>query len=231
MIRNFLKSLLPQFANSTLNPWLSWVVVLWVKWDENARYELESLQYLQKVIHAQALKPASPEVWARIQDHVSITPITYPAQSRRGFWQVWAVGMALIVLSFILFWFVLPPGIVLQWTTSGNKPVTFRIYRANSGQPQNFELLDEISASTNLTSLGARVFTYRDLFLLPGQTYEYRIEMIDPNGLAYSETIMSQAFQALPGQLALLISLLFVAYGISLALPNTKNLAFSIHQK
>lgn len=220
MVRKFFYSLLPEYANQSLSPWLTWVIKLWLKHDMTAAKELEGLRYLHRAVQAQVISQPSLDVWRLIQKRTSVD-ISSPARPAPvyRFWQIWGLGMTLIVLSLALFWYVLPPGIVLQWTVSGNAPMTFRIYRANSEQPQNYELLDEISTGMSLTSLDARVFTYRDLYLLPGQRYEYRIEMVDHNGSAYSQTIMSTAFQALPGQMALFLSFLLLGYGLFLALP------------
>lgn len=225
MFRKLLHPLLPAYANRSLSPWLTWMVELWVKYDLVASNELKGLQHLRKAVQAQTVNKPSLEVWRSIQKRTSVElTSSAPLVRGSGFWQAWGLGMALIALSLMLFWYVLPPGIVLQWTVSGNNPAAFRVYRTRADQPQNYQLLDEISAGISLNSLDARVFTYRDLFLLPGQGYEYRIEMIDHNGLAYSQTIMSTAFQALPGQLALLLSFILFAYGLFLALPKFSSL-------
>ncbi|GAB4580753.1 MAG: hypothetical protein Fur0022_34950 [Anaerolineales bacterium] len=136
--------------------------------------------------------------------------------------------MALVLLSLVLLWQVFPPGITLQWTSISGEPLTFRIYRASSSSSHQFELLDEISPSVKLTSLEARVYTYSDYFLLPGQEYIYRIEAVDQNGVIASQQIISDAAHALPGQISLFVTLLILAYGLSVRVFKTKHLSFRV---
>lgn len=219
MIRSVLRSLLPAYVNETLHPFGRKLVGWWVRRDSVATEDLDQLLVVRNAINAQPVFSPSPEVWKRIQASTTTSPeLSTSASKPQVFWKAWAVGMALIVLSFLLLWYALPPGVTLQWTTHGEQPAAFRIYRATSTS-QQFELLDEMSASDRVTSLEARVYTYRDIILLPGQEYVYRVEMIDHNGLVFSQTIMSSAAQALPGQLALLFAMLLVFYGLSLVLP------------
>ncbi|HNB50666.1 MAG TPA: hypothetical protein PK530_01915 [Anaerolineales bacterium] len=219
MIRKVLRSLLPAYTNGTLHPLGRKLIFWWLTQDSIAREEYHHLVIVRNALKAQPVSSPSSDVLKRIQattgaSSVLATPISKP----QFLWKSWAAGMTLILLSFFLLWYVLPPGVVLQWTTHGEEPVAFRIYRA-ADPSQGFELLDEISTNNGVTSLDARVYTYRDIILFPGQEYVYRVEMIDHNGLTFSQTIMSNAEQALPGQLAVLFALLIVFYGISLALP------------
>ncbi len=218
MIQKTLRALLPEYTNHTLSPLKRWIVAAWLKGDTAARLELQTLHHLRAAIQAQPIVAPSADVWDRIQAGVRTpTALSTPVRARGGFWQTWAVGMAMVVLSLVLLWKVLPPSVILQWSAQGGEPATFRIYRAVSGQTEAFELLKEIAPQDNITSLNARVYTYRDFLLLPGQQYIYRVEVIDQNGFSTSQTIIGDSTGALPGQVALLLSLVIVIYGLRLA--------------
>jgi hypothetical protein len=219
MIEKILRAYLPAYANRTLPVFLRWLVTLWVNRNADARAEVEALQQLRVAMQALPLTTPSPEIWKRIQTGVRVSKaLPVPTLGRWAFWGTWATGMSLIILSLVLLWYVLPPGVVLQWTATGGEPTVFRIYRA-AGVTEPFELLEEIAAGTQVTSLDARVYSYRDIILLPGQEYVYRVEMVDQNGGTFSQMIVSSALEMLPGQLTVLISLLVVLYGASLVLP------------
>jgi hypothetical protein len=89
----------------------------------------------------------------------------------------------------------------------------FRVYRAEvdageAAETAQFELLDELPASEQ-----ARQYTFTDFRLLPGQNYVYRVEGLNEAGQpAASQTISGQGIDALPGQLAIMIVLLFTVY-------------------
>jgi len=219
MRQKYLYPLLPEYANNTLDPLRHRIVAWWLKRDTAAQAELHALTHLRAAVHAQPFVEPPPHLYLRIQGKLQ-TQTNAPLPSKGVIWRAWAGGMALILLSLVLLWNVLPPGIILQWTAQGGEPVAFRIYRAPADtKEKTFELLQEISAAS-----GTGVYTYRDFLLLPGQEYVYRVEVIDQNGLSTSQTIMSDALQALPGQLALLLSLLIAGYGIHLALQKPRML-------
>jgi len=225
MIQKIFQSLLPTYANNTLSPLKRWIVTRWLKRDTAARAELRALQHLHEALQAQPLALPSPEVLRTLQSRIHTPTARLAAvQLERGFWRTWAGGMALIFLSLALFWNVLPPGVVLQWSAEGGEPAAFRVYRAEaSDRAGDFELVREISAMPD-----AHTYTFRDFLLLPGQEYLYRIEVIDQNGLSTSQTIMSDALETLPGQLVLLLSLSIAGYGISLAWQKPKRLILQI---
>ena len=211
MIRKTLRVLLPTYVNDTLPPFSRKIVDLWLKWDAPAHAEVQALQHLRKAVQTQPVAVPSGDVWRRIHVEVRTSNgLSSPVRVGVGFWQMWVGGMSLVILSLILLWNFLPPGVVLQWSAQGGAPATFRVYRSVSGQNQDFELVKEIDAHDNITSLNARVYTYRDFLLLPGQEYVYRIEVIDENGVSASQMVMSDAMKVLPGQLTLMLSLLMV---------------------
>jgi len=198
------RSLLPEYANNTLSPVKRWIFAWWLKRNATVCAELQSLEHLREAAQSQPIHAPSAEVFRQIQAgvHVSAKLRVTTTPTEPAFWRAWIGGMTLVFLSLILLWNVLPPGVVLQWTAHGGEPIAFRVYRATtSDETEDFELVQEISAAPD-----ARVYTFRDFLLLPGREYVYRVEVIDQNGLSTSQTIMSDAMEALPGQLAALLS-------------------------
>jgi len=222
MIRKYFLSLLPEYANNALGPVMQRIISWWLITDPAAQAELQSIQHLREAVHTQSMSVPSVDAFRRIQAVVHISP---KSNSLSGFWKAWAGGMGLILLSFIILWNVLPPGIVLQWSAQGGQPETFRVYRAETTPgTRNFELVHEIAAAPE-----AQVYIFRDFLLVPGKEYVYRVEVIDQNGLASnSHTIMSNAMEALPGQLALFVSLIITGYGVGLALQKPKLLPLQL---
>jgi len=215
-MRKYFRSLLPEYANNALGPVKRGIISWWLKTDFAAQAELQSIQHLRESVHTQSLSTPNADVFRRIQAVVHTAP---KSNIRSGFWKAWVSGMALILLSVIILWNVLPPGIVLQWSAQGGQPKSFRVYRAEGGHGiGDFELVHEVSAAPD-----AHVYTFKDFLLIPGEEYVYRVEVIDQSGLASSsQTIISNATEALPGQLALFISLIITGYGVNLALQKPK---------
>jgi hypothetical protein len=213
-----LNTLLSAYINETLNPVQRKLVELWLERNEKARQTAENLKILQTAVQRQPRRTPAPAVFERIQAQIRVqAPHNSISNSRPA--QAPVQGFPLLLLSLFtlllvaaVVWQTLPPGIVLQWSVEGRTPETFRIYRAevdasteaDSGQ---FELLEELPASETAE------YTFIDFRLLPGQNYVYRVEGLTAAGqAAASQTIAGQGIDALPGQLAILLILLFTGY-------------------
>jgi hypothetical protein len=114
-------------------------------------------------------------------------------------------GAVLAVLALLLLWNVVQPGIGLQWSVNGALPTAFRVYRAPAGSDR-FEILREIPARPGITD-----YSYVDTSLRLGQTYQYRVEVV--NDREASATIAADGADVLPAQLAIVFSSLLI--GIS----------------
>lgn len=151
-------------------------------------------------------KPASP-VWrhtmARVRSLYS-TGRQVDALPR----PTWAWGGVLALAIIVLLWGSIRPGIVLRWSVD-NVPVSaFRVYRAAAGS-SDFELVHEIAAKAD-----AQQYTYVDPLPVPGQTYVYRVESVGPGSQStFSRAVVASAIEALPGQLAILLTGLIGGYG------------------
>jgi len=193
--REELSSRLPQYINGTLPPGLCRDVEAWLAKDASAREELAAWQQLRQAVKGQSLEPLSPHAW-----HV-ITVNRRSSQPSSRSWIRSLAGTSLALLTLIILWFTLRPGVVLQWSVSDDSPVVYQIYRAPLGS-QSFELLDELNAE-----LGVHDYSYLDIAQFPGQTYVYRIQAISPSGgLLFTDSVTSQPLEVLPGQLAILFA-------------------------
>jgi hypothetical protein len=224
MIREYFLSLIPEYTNNSLGPVKSWILSWWLKFDPSAHAELKSFQHLRDAVNSQPLTAPSSGVYHRIQVGIQASSNSSP-KSESGFWVAWAGGMTLIFLSIILLWNVLPPGITLQWSVQGGQPAKHRVYRAEATRGnENFELVYEIPAASD-----THIYTFKDILLIPGKEYVYRIEVVDQNGLSSdSQTVKSNALEALPGQLALLASLIITVYGVSLVIKKQEVQLFQL---
>jgi hypothetical protein len=146
----------------------------------------------------------TPPTLVRLQLMAKISP---DQQTRPAF--RWAVGAVLGMVIFGLLWGVVQPGIVLQWVWKNLDVETFQVYRASKGN-DNFTLVSEIP-----TNKASSKYKFVDSKLLPGQTYTYKIQAVTSEGeLAFSEFVTDSAVPALPGQLALIMTSLMLAYGL-----------------
>jgi hypothetical protein len=224
MIRNKLSqqlnSLLPAYINGTLNPTQRKIISIWLKRDAQARMTAENLKTLQTAVHRQPRRSPPPAVLGKIQAQIYSQQAQQGTISRKGSLQKPTLGFPVLVLSIVtlilavtVMWQTLPPGIVLQWSVEGQAPETFRVYRAEADSGQlladtQFELLEEVPAAGRV-----RQYKFTDVRLLPGQNYVYRVEGLSATGQpAASQMITGRAVDALPGQLAMLLVVIFCGF-------------------
>lgn len=216
-----LNTQLPAYTNGSLSPIPKKIVAFWLSRDEQARLTAENLHTLQTAVQRQPRRSPSPAVLGKIQAqiHTQQASLMRTAHQRISN-QKTALGFPVLILSIVtlilaasVIWQALPPGIVLQWSVQGQAPETFRVYRAEAGSGQivadnQFELINEVPAAGRI-----REYTFTDIRLLPGQNYVYRVEGLTATGQpAASQTITGRATDALPGQLAMLLVLVFCGY-------------------
>lgn len=222
-IDQHLHRLLPAYINGTLNPVQHRLVALWLQRDETARKTAENLKTLQSAVRRQP-QPAPPAaVFGRIQaqiqsqHHTAAQPIpqTTPPQRAALSYPVLLLSLLTLILAATVMWQALPPGIILQWSVEGQTPEAFRVYRAEvngrTAAQSQFELLEELPAAEP-----GQKYTFTDFRLLPGQNYIYRVEGLDASGRpAASQTISGRGIDALPGQVAVLLMLIFAGVTVS----------------
>lgn len=111
---------------------------------------------------------------------------------------IYAIIIAMLIL--VVSWFVVRPGIVVEWKVNNDKFNTFRIYRAEENS-DNYQIVYETStASRN------KEYQFIDAVLLPWHSYTYFVEGRDDlETIAFSQTLTGHAINVLPTWIAIII--------------------------
>jgi len=190
----------------------------------NQNKSQKNLNYLKQVVSQQPVE--TPPVLTRTQLLTAVSG-EREAGGRRRSAVNWAAWGAMSIAILVLLWGIVKPGIVLQWNWQNGDVTTFEVYRAPEGSDE-FTLVSQIPTQEAYTE-----YTFVDPKLVPGETYTYRIEGVTSSGQSkFTQAVTDNASSALPGQLALLVASLGLAYGILIApktfgqfsFKNTKNL-------
>ena len=198
------QSLLPWYINHTLYESEKNVIEAWLQRDSDAKMLHQEIQQFAQIISGQETK--SPPT--RVRTNLLIRVREQPSQSIAGT-HPWVWGIPLMLLIFLLLWLVVQPVTQLRWSTSGNLTATFRIYRAPAGSG-NFSLIKELPASPT-----QQTYQFADLFVVPGQDYQYIIEISDQSGnTTISQTEMSNSLMTLAAQIAILLTSFMLTFGI-----------------
>jgi hypothetical protein len=203
--QSFLGSL-PGYCNNSLEPFRRRFVDLWLQYDAAAQKELGNLQKVSTAIKEQAEQQPDPKVFQLIQAQIGSQDNREPVFERRRKWAFGLASIAALALAIVLVWQLLPPGITLNWSVGSGQPETFRIYRAainenDANTGRDFQLIRELPAGAK-----APEYSYLDIQSLPGQSYVYRVDVIDTSGdVADSRTVTGSSLAALPGQVTLLL--------------------------
>ena len=178
--------------------------------------ELAEWQRLHTAVRTQPQQKPAPAVWQRVMAKVGPSRSTQ-RQAAALPRLTWAWGGALALAIMLLLWIGIQPGIVLRWSVDGTPLTAFRVYRAAAGST-DFELVREVPAQVD-----ARQYTYVDPLPVPGQTYVYRVEGVGPDSRStYSQAVAASAIEALPGQLAILLTGLLGGYGVASLVPRLR---------
>ena len=206
------KLLIPWYINKTLSRSENKAVQNLIKHHPNLLDDYQITQRISNILQAQeSLAPSN-----RVKNHLLTTVHNQPIRSKNPLhtW-LWAVPMMLFI--FIILWLVVQPGTLLQWSINGNSPESFLIYRAPEGSTQ-FVLIDELSATPFQPN-----YQYADILVVPGQTYQYLIEVRDQNGnTTRSHATTNNAQMALAAQIALFITSSIITFGIIKVLQEIK---------
>jgi len=164
--------------------------------------KVQNLRTLYEMVKSQPLEAPSPRVHNQLMARIRQTP--QPAVPSRSRWVSLYVLASLAV--FALLWLVVQPGIVLQWSYSQKEEIdAYRVYRAIQGS-NDFVLINEVTARRQSAD-----YMFVDSWLLPSQTYVYKVEAMKENGeLIFSSAITGRAMDVFPAQIALLLSSAFL---------------------
>jgi hypothetical protein len=191
-----LEYLLPGYINDRLTPELRRQVDAWLDSNPQARQQLRSWRQIHTALQGRPVRTPPSRIWLTLERRI------FYADTRRGRSAASLLaGIALTVITLVLLWLTIRPGVLLEWTVSGDSLVAYRVYRAQADS-HKFVLLGEIDSKP-----GEIRYTYLDVLSLPGQRYVYQVEGVTASGVSIvSQRVASQPLTALPGQLAILIS-------------------------
>lgn len=191
-----LNYLLPGYINGQLPPEQRQQVDAWLDSSPQAGEQLRSWQQIHTALQGRPVRTPPSGIWLALERRVFHNDV------RRGSSAASLLaGFALAAITLVLLWLTIRPGVLLEWTVSGDSLAAYRVYRAQADS-QEFILLGEIDSQP-----GESRYTYLDVLSLPGQRYVYQVEGVTASGVSIvSQRVASQPLTALPGQLAILIS-------------------------
>ncbi len=199
--------LLPWYLNHTLTPEETRVVEEWLRADPARQEQLSALRQARQAVAARPQPAPSPAVRAALLARVQ----TQRPRNSIGLRLSWVWGTVTAVVLLCVLWLVVQPGLAVEWHIQGQGASAFRVYRAPAGSTQ-FELIREVAARPEQVA-----YAVTDLSPLPGQVYTYLIEAVTPDGNPIiSQSVIGNGLDALPAQLALLITSLVAGYSLML---------------
>lgn len=205
-MKNRLLHLLPWYVNNSLPPDEKRDVEIALSQSVEARQELAELTSIAAIMtDGHVEQRPSPAVWTGIKKEIRTSrPYQLPAPNPL---MEWASGFVLACIILVFLWMTVRPGVALAWRVDGESPEQFRIYRAIEGS-EEYQLVSEMAARDTVTE-----YQYIDATPLPLKNYVYRVEGVGKVGrLALSQTVSSSPLSVLPGQLAILLTSILLAY-------------------
>jgi anti-sigma factor RsiW len=199
--------LLPWYLNHTLTPEETRVVEEWLRADPARQEHLSALRQMRQAVATQPQPAPSPKVRAAVLAQVQ----THRPRNSIGWRVSWVWSIITAVILLCVLWLVVQPGLVVEWRIQGQGASAFRVYRAPAGSAQ-FELIREVAARPDQVA-----YAVTDLSPLPGQVYTYLIEAVTPDGNPIiSQSVIGNGLDALPAQLALLLTSLVAGCSLML---------------
>ena len=197
-----LRGWLPAYLNHTLPEGDRAAVEAALLQSAEAQADLNQWRQVRTAATGQPWQTPSPIVRQKIM----VQARSIPQLRRSPQWLPWIGGLVLTIAVTIVLWAIVQPGIGLQWSVSSDGLTAFRVYRAPAGSDR-FTVVDEIPARPNTQD-----YAFVDTVLWPGQTYVYRIEGVSSQQSAVSQSITVNGLEALPAQLAILLTSLIIGY-------------------
>lgn len=198
------KDLLPWYINNTLSDNEELFVNRWIQEDPEAECLYQNVQLISQTILEQENQTPSLLVKNRVRtisQNQHHQPITTP--------NLWTLASLLMLFIFMFMWLVIQPGTQLEWSINGDAPAEFRILRAPAGS-SNYEIIHEFA-----TESSRQIYHFADFLVIPGRSYQYRIEVRDQNGNTdQSQVIIGNPQMILASQLSILLTSIILAFGI-----------------
>jgi len=196
--------LIPWYLNETLSESEKIAVQNLINHHQDSLEDYQITQLISKILQSQeSIAPSN-----RVKNHLLNIEHHQPMRSKNNT-HAWLWGVPMMIFVFIILWLVVQPGTLLHWSINGNLPESFLIYRAPEGSNQ-FVLIDELSAIPSQPE-----YQYTDIITVPGQTYQYLIEVRDQNGVTTrSQATTNDSQMALAAQIALFLTSFILTFGI-----------------
>lgn len=196
--------LLPWYINETLSESEKIAVQNLIERHPTSLEDYQYAQRISKIVQKQAVLSPSD----RVKNHLLNAVHNQPKLSENSFHH-WLWGVPMSFLIFIILWLVVQPGTMLHWSINEISPEYFLIYRAPESSEQ-FVLIDKLSAKPSQPS-----YQYADILVVPGQTYQYLIEVRDQYGnTTRSQATTNDSQMALAAHIALLLTSFIITFSI-----------------
>ena len=195
-----LQKLIPWFLNNSLQTEDMQLIEEQIERKEHFEQLIADWRKVSAVVAVQPTYTPSPEVekciLARLTSRVYWSPKHFHA---------YAILFALVILLGL--WYVVKPGIVLEWSVQYSSIYTFHIYRAIE-DTGNSKLIYTTTSPEPISSN-----RYVDMLLLPWQSYTYIIEGVQNEGEGeIAQTASGSAADVLPIHLLLLTISIILGY-------------------
>lgn len=207
-----LPELLPAYLNGTLDATSRAAVEAWLETDPQAPAQLAAWRAVRAAVVAQPPAAPTPQLRQRLLAQIHAAPVRAAAPAG-ALWAGWALALSVLMLA--LLWWVIQPGLGLQWSVDAGAVQSFRLYRAPVGETA-FTLVSEVPAQPMQQS-----YTYVDTVPFPVQAYQYRVEGVAADAhIVASPTIVVSPQTLWPTLAAmLLVSVLVGVFGASVIQP------------
>jgi hypothetical protein len=193
---------LAAYLKGSLSPAESAAFERWLENQPGEKAKLEAWQRLQVCISNQPHRQPKVMILARIHARIAVVP-SIPA------WLSWAMRAAIGIALALILWSTIQPGVVLRWKANDNAWSSFLVLRAPAGS-SNYSPVGWLPVEKN-----ARDYTFVDTRLLPGQSFDYKVEGVDSAGdILFSSQITASYWQSLPALLTIILSSLAGAWWI-----------------
>lgn len=206
--KHSIRKLLPFYLNGTLSKKEKGRVEKAMDKDAYARGDLSTWTSIKSSVIEQPRYNPSPLVWDKL-----LTAVQMSREKKLPLlplWRSFLVGTIMAIFMMAALWFVIRPGVMLDWSVQHEGMVGYKLYRADLGSTQ-FKLIKVVTAR-----IGQQRYSYTDILLLPGKDYVYRVEAIPATGNpVYSQEVSGKYLEILPGQAALLITSIIFGYGMA----------------
>lgn len=201
-----LKALIPWYLNGSLSEEQKCAMETWLRNSKEGQTELAAWHIIHTSVRDAPRRFPSNNLREKIIVQAKDSCVTKKGNSVEGLVQT----LILSLLVLFILWLTIRPGIILNWTVQDGDPSGFRVYRALQGS-ENFKLVGEIPASINSSK-----YAFEDMMPLPVGVYKYRIQGIEPSGLAFTSLPVSgSVLNVLISQLAMVVTSLILGYGLA----------------